>query len=95
MPAISYIQTIFVMVMNIITDFYLMAIPVPMVWKSHLHWRKKVTLIMMFSGAFLEMAFGVLRCVTILTVRSIQPRDFTVSPPLQIPRLTNTHGPDR
>lgn len=69
MPAISYIQTIFVMVMNIITDFYLMAIPVPLVWKSHLHWRKKVTLTLMFSGGFLEMAFGVLRCVSILTVR--------------------------
>lgn len=29
MPAISSIQTIFVMVMNTITDFYLMAIPLP------------------------------------------------------------------
>lgn len=29
MPAISTLQTIFVMVMNTITDFYLMAIPLP------------------------------------------------------------------
>ncbi|KAF3809638.1 hypothetical protein GCG54_00012925 [Colletotrichum gloeosporioides] len=67
MPAISFIQTIFVMAMNTATDFYLMAIPLPMVWKSHLPWRKKVTLLIMFSGGFLEMAFGILRCVSILT----------------------------
>lgn len=29
MPAITYIQTLYVMVLNTITDFYLMAIPVP------------------------------------------------------------------
>ena len=83
MPAISYIQTIFVMVMNILTDFYLMAIPVPMVWRSHLPWRKKITLTLMFSGGLLEMAFGILRCVSILTVR-------TVHSPCSLPmRLTS------
>lgn len=70
MPAISYLQTIFVMVMNVFTDLYLMAIPIPMVWKSHLPWRKKITLILMFIGGLLETAFGILRCVSILTVRS-------------------------
>ncbi|KAJ0149024.1 hypothetical protein CTA2_603, partial [Colletotrichum tanaceti] len=64
MPAISFVQTIFVMAMNTVTDFYLMAIPLPMIWKSHLPWRKKATLIIMFSGGFLEMAFGILRCVS-------------------------------
>lgn len=29
MPAVSFIQTIFVMVMNTVTDFYLMSIPLP------------------------------------------------------------------
>ncbi|KAJ0297656.1 hypothetical protein COL5a_004809 [Colletotrichum fioriniae] len=56
-----------------ITDFYLMAIPLPMVWKSHLPWRKKVTLMIMFSGGFLEMTFGILRCVSILTVGDTDP----------------------
>lgn len=68
MPAISYVQTVFVMVMNSLTDFYLMAIPIPMVWKSHLPKTKKITLLIMFSGGLLEMAFGILRCVSILTV---------------------------
>lgn len=31
-------------------------------------WRKKIVIIVMFSGAFLEMAFGILRAVSILTV---------------------------
>lgn len=70
MPAISYVQTVFVMVMNTLTDFYLMAIPIPMVWKSHLPKAKKITLLIMFSGGLLEMAFGILRCVSILTVCS-------------------------
>ena len=68
MPAISTIQTIYVMVMNTVTDFYLMAIPLPIVWQASLPWRKKVVLLIMFSGGFLEMAFGILRCVSILTV---------------------------
>ncbi|EXF83056.1 hypothetical protein CFIO01_06228 [Colletotrichum fioriniae PJ7] len=61
------------MAMNTVTDFYLMAIPLPMVWKSHLPWRKKVTLMIMFSGGFLEMTFGILRCVSILTVGDTDP----------------------
>lgn len=70
MPAISYVQTVFVMVMNTLTDFYLMAIPIPMVWQSRLPKAKKITLVIMFSGGLLEMAFGILRCISILTVRS-------------------------
>ncbi|ROW00012.1 hypothetical protein VPNG_08351 [Cytospora leucostoma] len=73
MPAISYLQTLFVMVMNVFTDIYLMAIPIPMVWRSHLPWRKKITLILMFSGGLLETAFGILRCVSILTVGDRDP----------------------
>ena len=56
------------MVMNTLTDFYLMAIPLPIVWKSKLPPRKKLVLFIMFGGGFLEMAFGILRCTSILTV---------------------------
>ncbi|KAI1376415.1 hypothetical protein F4677DRAFT_91500 [Hypoxylon crocopeplum] len=73
MPAISTVQTIYVMVMNTVTDFYLMAIPLPVVWQSHLPWRKKLVLLVMFSGGFLEMAFGILRCVSILTLGDVDP----------------------
>lgn len=39
-----------------------------MVWKASLPWKKKASLLIMFSGAFLEMAFGILRAVSVLTV---------------------------
>ncbi|KAI2613862.1 uncharacterized protein GGS25DRAFT_516723 [Hypoxylon fragiforme] len=73
MPAISTIQTVFVMVMNTLSDFYLMAIPLPLIWRSNLPLRKKLILLVMFSGGFLEMAFGILRCVSILTVGVPRP----------------------
>ncbi|KAK7427619.1 hypothetical protein QQZ08_005894 [Neonectria magnoliae] len=73
MPAITYIQTLYVMAMNTITDFYLMAIPLPMVWKARMPWRKKLVIMVMFSGGFLEMAFGILRAVSILTKGNTDP----------------------
>ncbi|KAK0617798.1 hypothetical protein B0T17DRAFT_496331 [Bombardia bombarda] len=73
MPAISTLQTVFVMVMNTVTDFYLMAIPLPMVWKSNLPPRKKIVLLIMFSGGLLEMTFGILRATSILTLGDIDP----------------------
>ncbi|RYP41264.1 hypothetical protein DL767_001118 [Monosporascus sp. MG133] len=71
--SIQPLETIFVMVMNTVTDFYLMAIPMPVIWSSHLPTRKKIVLVIMFSGGFLEMAFGILRCVSILTIGDIDP----------------------
>ncbi|KAI1759234.1 hypothetical protein GGR53DRAFT_166490 [Hypoxylon sp. FL1150] len=73
MPAISSLQTIFVMIMNTSTDFYLMGIPLPVVYQSHLPWRKKVALLVMFSGGLLEMVFGILRCVSILVLGDVDP----------------------
>ena len=79
-PAISTLQTVFVMVMNTVTDFYLMAIPLPMVWKANLPMRKKVVLLVMFSGGFLEMAFGILRCTSILLVSLLLRLSYPFSP---------------
>ncbi|RFN49049.1 integral membrane protein pth11-like protein [Fusarium flagelliforme] len=73
MPAITYIQTIYVMAMNTITDFYLMSIPLPMIWKARMPWRKKIVIMFMFSGALLEMIFGILRAVSILTKGNTDP----------------------
>ncbi|KAH7626048.1 FAD binding domain-containing protein [Sordaria sp. MPI-SDFR-AT-0083] len=72
-PAVSVLQTVFVMIMNTATDFYLMGIPLPMIWKSNLPWSNKLVLLVMFSGGFIEMAFGILRCVSILTVGNTDP----------------------
>jgi len=73
------------MVMNTITDFYLMAIPLPMVWKSNLPPRKKFVLLIMFSGGLLEMAFGILRATSILTVSLRIPAKFFSESPLTPP----------
>ncbi|KAK4453874.1 hypothetical protein QBC34DRAFT_171962 [Podospora aff. communis PSN243] len=61
------------MAMNTITSFYLMAIPLPIVWESKLPHRKKLVLFIMFGGGFLEMAFGILRCTSIPTLSDIDP----------------------
>jgi len=39
-----------------------------MIWKSKLPLKKKLMIILMFSGAILEMVFGILRAVAILKV---------------------------
>ena len=48
-----------------------------MIWKANMPWKKKVSLLIMFSGGFLELAFGVLRCVAVLTVL-VTPLPITV-----------------
>jgi hypothetical protein len=67
-PAISKIDIFVTVVLNVLTDVYLLTIPIPMLWNSSLPLFKKAGLIVLFSGgAFVTMA-GILRCVLILTV---------------------------
>ncbi|KAJ4397778.1 hypothetical protein N0V93_002015 [Gnomoniopsis smithogilvyi] len=73
LPAVSILQTIYVMIMNTVTDIYLMMIPIPMIWNSQLRWKSKVSIIILFSGGFVEMIFGVLRAVSILTLGNTDP----------------------
>ncbi|KAI4110389.1 MAG: hypothetical protein LQ345_007004 [Seirophora villosa] len=66
-PAISKLQVAVLITLNISTDFYLMSVPLPMIWKSRLATKKKWVLSIMFSGGILVMVAGILRCVLILT----------------------------
>ncbi|KAI0189224.1 hypothetical protein F4808DRAFT_467553 [Astrocystis sublimbata] len=66
-PAVSILQTVFVLVMNALTDLYLMWIPLPVVWEVRLPRKKKATLLVLFGGGFLELAFSIVRAVSILT----------------------------
>ncbi|RGP75810.1 hypothetical protein FLONG3_5567 [Fusarium longipes] len=53
---------------NLITDFYLIMIPMPMLWKAAMPWPQKVGLITLFScGLFVTMA-AVLRVVLLVSV---------------------------
>lgn len=56
------------MILNILTDLYLIAIPLPLLWGARLPLIKKLSLTVVFSGAFFVMAAGILRGVLIVEV---------------------------
>ncbi|KAL8919051.1 MAG: hypothetical protein Q9208_007017 [Pyrenodesmia sp. 3 TL-2023] len=72
-PAISKLQVAVLITLNISTDFYLMSVPLPMIWKSRLATKRKWVLSIMFSGGIAVMVAGILRCVLILTSRDDGP----------------------
>jgi hypothetical protein len=57
-------------VLNVVTDMYLMSIPMPMLWKASLETRKKLSLIVIFGGGVFVMMAGILRCALIIQVSS-------------------------
>ncbi|KAL2128958.1 hypothetical protein VTI74DRAFT_8412 [Chaetomium olivicolor] len=65
-PAISRIDVLVTVVLNVLTDIYLMSIPIPLFWRSSLRPLKKAGLMLLFSGGIFVTAAGVLRCVLIL-----------------------------
>lgn len=78
-PAISKIDILVTVVLNVLTDIYLMSIPIPMLWSSSLRPFKKAGLILLFSGGAFVTVAGVLRCVLIITVSTtIIPRHIRV-----------------
>ena len=42
-----------------------------MIWVANMHWKRKISLMIMFGGGFLELVFGILRCVSVLTVSGL------------------------
>ncbi|KAF0316938.1 hypothetical protein GQ607_015824 [Colletotrichum asianum] len=66
-PAISKVNILVTVVLNVLTDLYLMSIPIPMLWFSKLPLRKKLGLIVLFSGGILVTMAGILRCVLIIS----------------------------
>ncbi|KAJ5560456.1 hypothetical protein N7513_002855 [Penicillium frequentans] len=66
-PAVSKIDIYVTVVLNVVTDIYLISIPAPMLFKARLHWREKLELLVLFSGGLFVMMCGILRCVLILT----------------------------
>ncbi|OLN82716.1 hypothetical protein CCHL11_08758 [Colletotrichum chlorophyti] len=66
-PAISKINILVTVVLNVLTDLYLLSIPIPMLWTSKLPTRKKLGLIVLFSGGIFVTMAGILRCVLIIS----------------------------
>lgn len=67
-PAVSRIDIFMTLVFNVTTDFYLMSIPLPLLWKSKVSRIKKAALLFCFSGGIFVTMAGILRCVLIVTV---------------------------
>ncbi|KAI1359952.1 hypothetical protein F5Y08DRAFT_318392 [Xylaria arbuscula] len=53
--------------LNILTDLYLLSIPIPMLWKTSLKPLKKFGLIILFSGGIIVIIFAILRATFIIT----------------------------
>ncbi|OAX84594.1 hypothetical protein ACJ72_01021 [Emergomyces africanus] len=66
-PTISKIAVLIVVIPNVLTDFYLLSIPLPLLWKVNISLRKKITLMTLFSGATFGMVAAIIRAVTILS----------------------------
>ncbi|CAK7216060.1 hypothetical protein SBRCBS47491_002703 [Sporothrix bragantina] len=66
-PAISRIDIFVTVVLNVLTDIYLLSIPLPMLWKANLRPAKKMGLMVLFSGGIFVTMAGILRCVLIVT----------------------------
>ncbi|KAM0720863.1 hypothetical protein Q7P37_003148 [Cladosporium fusiforme] len=66
-PAVSA-QVVWVyFAFNVVTDTYLLSIPLPMLWKATLRPVKKVGLMVLFGGGIFVIACATLRCVLIVT----------------------------
>jgi hypothetical protein len=65
-PASSKLYIFMVVSLNIVSDLYLLLIPIPMLWGAHIPKVKKIGLIVLFSGGIFVMVAGLLRCVLIL-----------------------------
>ncbi|KAF2708822.1 hypothetical protein K504DRAFT_380567 [Pleomassaria siparia CBS 279.74] len=74
-PGFSKLQVSFIMAINTATDLYLMAIPIPIIYKARLDIKRKLSLFVLFSGGWIVIIFGILRCVTLVTVGANEPSE--------------------
>lgn len=66
-PAISKINLYVTVVLNVLTDAYLLSIPLPMLWRAAIPRARKAGLLVVFGGGIFVIMAGILRCVLILT----------------------------
>ncbi|PHH86633.1 hypothetical protein CDD83_9951 [Cordyceps sp. RAO-2017] len=75
-PAVSRLQAWTVLTTNMLTDLYIVTIPLPMIWAARISPLKKASLVVMFCGGLITIAFGAARCVFILRNDSSQTSEF-------------------
>ncbi|KKZ63161.1 hypothetical protein EMCG_02538 [[Emmonsia] crescens] len=64
---VSKLAVLIVVIPNVLTDFYLLSIPLPLLWKVNISLRKKITLMGLFSGAAFVMVAAIIRAVSIVS----------------------------
>ncbi|EHY52289.1 hypothetical protein ABEF92_000761 [Exophiala dermatitidis] len=65
-PAISKIDLYVTVILNVLSDLYLLSIPIPLLWKADVPLVKKMSLIFIFGGAIFVMAAGILRAALVI-----------------------------
>lgn len=71
-PTHSRVYVFVVVILNILTDIYLLSIPLPLLWTVNLNLKRKIPLMVLFSGATFVMIAGVIRAATIMRVCTMQ-----------------------
>ncbi|KAL4865045.1 hypothetical protein BDV12DRAFT_200509 [Aspergillus spectabilis] len=66
-PARSMVYVLVVMIPNVLTDIYLMSIPLPLLWTVRIGIRRKISLMALFSGAVFVIMAAIIRAVIIIT----------------------------
>ncbi|KAL5117972.1 hypothetical protein ACEQ8H_004117 [Pleosporales sp. CAS-2024a] len=74
-PGASKLNVSFITAINATTDMYLMAIPLPIIHRAKLDLKRKLSLFILFSGGWIVIAFGLLRCITLVTVGPTSPSE--------------------
>ncbi|KAF4333750.1 short-chain dehydrogenase reductase sdr [Fusarium beomiforme] len=66
-PAVSRVNLFTMVALNGATDLYLLLIPIPMLLMAPIRLRKKLGLVLLFSGGIFTTTAGIVRCVLVLT----------------------------
>ncbi|KAI0012720.1 hypothetical protein F4779DRAFT_566594 [Xylariaceae sp. FL0662B] len=66
-PTNSRAYVLVVVIPNVLTDIYLLSIPLPLMWKVNISLKRKLALMLLFSGAVFCIMAGTIRAVVIST----------------------------
>ncbi|KAH7142647.1 hypothetical protein B0J13DRAFT_636189 [Dactylonectria estremocensis] len=66
-PTNSPAYVLVVVIPNVLTDLYLLSIPLPLLWGVNIGLRRRLTLMLLFSGAIFVIMAGTIRAVVIIT----------------------------
>ncbi|KAJ5896873.1 uncharacterized protein N7473_006272 [Penicillium subrubescens] len=66
-PTNSPVYVFVVMVLNVVTDLYLLSIPLPLLWQVKIGLRRKIPLMALFSGAAFVIAAAIIRAIMVTT----------------------------